>query len=137
MKKTEDLIKTLLDKIKELIPAKVSSFAVDSASNEDLTSPTSIEKSELLSQQLTREVISNNKDREEPPQNKQEKRSLRDQLEKVKKKSKDEFYASKEGSSKDDNTSSSQDLYLRNIVVIAGGSIINGFFKIYVEKTTW
>ena len=107
MKKTEDLIKTLLDKIKELIPAKVSSFAVDSASNEDLTSPTSIEKSELLSQQLTREVISNNKDREEPPQNKQEKRSLRDQLEKVKKKSKDEFYASKEGSSKDDNTSSS------------------------------
>ena len=137
MKKTEDLIKTLLDKIKELIPAKVSSFAVDSASNEDLTSPTSIEKSELLSQQLTREVISNNKDREEPPQNKQEKRSLRDQLEKVKKKSKDEFYASKEGSSKDDNTSSSQDLYLRNTVVIAGGSIINGFFKIYVEKTTW
>ena len=32
------------------------------------------------------EVNSNNLDREEPPQNKKEKRSLQDQLEKVKKK---------------------------------------------------
>ena len=52
---------------------------VDSASNSDLNSPTSIEKSEPLSKQLTQEVNSNNEDGEEPPENKKEKRSLQDQ----------------------------------------------------------
>ena len=85
MKKKEDLIKTLSDTIKELTTAKshpltkpMPSFAVDSASKSDLNSPTSIEKSEPLSEQLTREVNLNDVDREEPPQNKKEKRSLQD-----------------------------------------------------------
>ena len=46
------------------------SFVVDSASNSDLNSPTSIERSEPLCEQLTQEVNSNNVDKEEPPQNK-------------------------------------------------------------------
>ena len=102
MKKKENLIKALLDTIKELTTGKshpltkpVPSFVVDSASNSDLNSPTSIEKSELLSEQLTQEVNLNNVDGEEPPQNRKEKRSLQGQLEKVKKKKKEEFYASK------------------------------------------
>ena len=60
MKKKEDLIKTLLDTIKELNTAKshpltkpMPSFIVDSASNSDLNSPTFIGKSEPLSEQLT------------------------------------------------------------------------------------
>ena len=57
MKKKEDLIKTLLDTIKELTAAKshpvtkpIPSFVVDSARNSDLNSSTSIEKSEPLSE---------------------------------------------------------------------------------------
>ena len=95
MKKKEDLIKTLLDTIKELTTAKshsltkpMQSFGVDSASNSDLNSPTSIGKSEPLSEQLTQGVNLNNVDGEEPPQNKKERRSLQDQLEEVKKKKK-------------------------------------------------
>ena len=98
MKKKEDLTKTLLDTIKELTTAKshpltkpMPSFVVNSASNSDLNSPTSIEKSERLSKQLTQKVNSNNIDGEELPQNKKEKRSLQDQLEEVKKKKKEEF----------------------------------------------
>ena len=87
MKKKEDLIKTLLDTIKELTTAKshpltkpMQSFIVDSASNSDLNSPISIGKSEPLSEQLTQEVNLNNVDGEEPPQNKKEKRSLQDKI---------------------------------------------------------
>ena len=90
MKKKEDLIKTLLDTIKELTTAKshpltkpMPSFIVDSASNSDLNSPTSIGKSEPLTEQLTQGVNLNNVDGEEPPQNKKEKQSLQDQLEEV------------------------------------------------------
>ena len=108
IKKKEDLIKTLLDTIKELTAAKsqpvtkpIPSFVVDSASNSDLNRPTSIEKFEPLSEQLAKVVILNNVDVEEPPQNKKEKRSLQDQLEEVKKKKKEEFYATKKSSSKD------------------------------------
>ena len=136
MKKKEDLIKTLLDIIKELTTAKshpltkpMQSSVVDSASNSDLNSPTSIGKSEPLSEQLTQGVNLNNIDGEEPPQNKKEKRSLQDQLEEVKKKKKEEFYASKKSNSKDNHTSSSQDLYPSNTIVIAGDSIINGVFE--------
>ena len=136
MKKKEDLIKTLLDTIKEPTTAKshpltkpMPSFVDDSASNSDLNNPTSIEKSEPLSEQLTQEVNSNNVDGEEPPQNKKEKRSLQDQLEEIKKNKKEEFYASKKSFSKDDHTSSSQDLYPRNIIIIAGYSIINGVYE--------
>ena len=135
MKKKENLIKALLDTIKELTTGKshpltkpMPSFVVDSASNSDLNSPTSTEKSELLSEQLTQQVNLNNVDGEEPPQNKKEKRSLQDQLEEVKKMKK-EFYASKKSNSKDNHTSSSQDLYHRNTIVIAGDSIINGVFE--------
>ena len=56
-----------------------------------------------------------------------EKWSLQHQLEKVKKNKKEEFYATKKSSSKD--TSSSQDLYPRNTIVIAGDSILNGVFE--------
>ena len=93
MKKKENLIKTLLGTIKELTAAKsqplnktIPSFVVDSNSNSDLNSPTSIENSELLSEKLTQEVNLNNVDGEEPSQNKTKKRSLQDQLEEVKKK---------------------------------------------------
>ena len=136
MKKKQDLIKTLLDTIKELSTAKshpltkpMQRFIVDSTSNPDLNSPTFIGKSEPLSEQLTQKVNLNNVDGEEPPQNKKEKRSLQDQLEEVKKKKKEEFYASKKSNSKDNHTSSSQDLYPRNTIVIAGHSIINGVFE--------
>ena len=125
MKKKVDLIKTLLDTIKELTAAKsqslnkaIPSFVVDSDSNSDLNSPASIETSELLSEKLTQEVNSNNVDGEEPPQNKKEKRSLQDQLGEEKKK-KEEFYTTK-SYSKDDNISISQDLYPRNTIIIAG-----------------
>ena len=146
MKKKEDLLKTLLDTRKELTTAKshpltkpIPSFVVDSASNSDLNSPTSIERSETLSEKLTQEVNSNNVHGKEPPRNKKEKRSLQDQLEEVKKKKKEEFYASKKSYSKDDNTSSSQDLYPRNTIVIVGDSIINGALGYvgYVEQTMW
>ena len=60
MKKKEDLIKTILDAIKELTAAKsqplnktVPSFVVDFNSNSDLNSPTPIENSEPLSEKLT------------------------------------------------------------------------------------
>ena len=136
MKKKEDLIKTLLDAIKELTTAKshpltkpVQSFVVDSARNSDLNSPTSIGKSEPLSEQLTQGVNLNNVDGEEPPQNKKERRSLQDQFEEVKKKKKEEFYASKKSNSKGNHTSSSQDLYPRNTIVIAGDSVIIGVFE--------
>ena len=136
MKKKEDLIKTLLDTLKELTTAKshpltkpMQSFIVNSASNSDLNSSTSIGKSEPLSEQLTQGVNLNNVDGEEPPQNKKVKRSLQDQLEEVKKKKKEEFYASKNSNSKDNHTSSSQDLYPKNTIVIAGDSIINGVFE--------
>ena len=138
--KKKDLIKTLLDTIKELITAKshpltkpMQSFVVDSASNSDLNSPTSIEKSDPMSEQLTQEVDLNNVDGEEPPQNKKEKRSLQEQLEEVKKK-KEEFYSSKKSNSKDNHTSSSQDLYPRNTIVIAGDSIINGVFEDWLRR---
>ena len=80
-----------------------------------------------MGEKLAQEVILNNVDLEEPPQNKKEKRSLQDQLKEVKKKKKEGFYATKKSSSKD--TSSSQDLYPRNTIVIAGDFIINGFFE--------
>ena len=80
MKKKEDLIKTLLDTIKELTTAKshpltkpMQSFVIDSASNSDLNSPTSTEESEPPSEQLTQGVNLNNVDGEEPPQNRKEK----------------------------------------------------------------
>ena len=50
-------------------------------------------------------------------------------MEEVKKKKKEEFYASKKSYSKDDNTSSTQDLYPRNTIVIAGDSTINRIFE--------
>ena len=50
----------------------MQSFIVDSASNSNLNSPTSIGKSEPLSEQLTQEVNLNNVDGEESPQNKHE-----------------------------------------------------------------
>ena len=116
--KKKDLIKTSLDTIKELTAAKlqpvtkpIPSFVVDSASNSDLNKPTSIEKFEPLRKQLAQEVILNNVDLEEPPQNKKKNWSLQDQSEEVKKKKKEEFYSTKNGSSKD--TSSSQDLYTK------------------------
>ena len=73
----------------------IPSFVVDSASNSDLNSPTSIEKSEPLSKQLTQEVNSNNEDGEEPPENKKEKRSLQDQLEEIRTNKKEKSYASR------------------------------------------
>ena len=102
VKKKEVLIKTLLDTIKELATVKsplkqskttkpITNFVADSASNSDLNSHTSIEKSQPLSEQLMQGVNSNNVDGEEPPQNKKEKRSLQNQLEEVKKKKKEEF----------------------------------------------
>ena len=136
MKKKEDLIKTLLDTIKELTTAKsqpltkpIPSFVVDSASNSDLNGPTSIEKSEYLREQLTQEVNSNNVAGEKPPQNEKEIRPLQDQLEEIKKMKKEESYAFKKSSSKDDNTSSSQNLYPKNTIVIAGYSIVSGVFE--------
>ena len=129
MKKKEDLIKTLLDTIKELTAAKsipskpIPNFVVDSGSNSDLNSPTSIGKSEPLSEQLTPEVNSDNVDEEVSPLNKEEKRSLQDQLEKVNKKKKEEFCACKKSYSKDDNTISSQGLYPRNTIVASGYSV--------------
>ena len=88
-----------MNTINELTPAKsqslnktIPSFVVDSNSNSDLNSPTSIEYSEPLSEKLMQKVNSNNLDGEEPPQNKKEKRLLQDQLEEVKKK-KEGFYA--------------------------------------------
>ena len=77
MKKKEDLIKILLDTIKELTAAKsqplnkaIPSFVVDSNSNSDLDSPRSIENSEPPSEKLTQEVNLNNADGHEPPQSK-------------------------------------------------------------------
>ena len=81
------------------------------------------------SKKLTQEVNSNNVDGEEPHQSKKKKRSLQDQLEEVKKKWKKDFYASKKSYLKDDNTNSSQDLYPRNTIVIAGDSITNGVIE--------
>ena len=139
IKKKEHLIKTLLDTIKELTAAKsqsltkpIPSFVADSAGNSDLNRPTSMEKFEPLSKQLAQKVILNNADLEEPPQNEKTKLSLQDQLEEVKKMKKEEFYAVKKGSSKD--ASSSQDLYLRNTIVVAGDSISNGVFKERLRK---
>ena len=117
MKKKVDLIKTLLDTIKELTAAKsqplnkaIPNFVVDSNSNLDLNSPRSIENSEPPREKLTQEVNLNNADGEEPPQSKKKKQSLQDQLEEVKKK-KEKFYASKKSYLKDYNNNSSQDLY--------------------------
>ena len=131
MKKKVDLIKTLLDTIKELTAAKsqpfnkaIPNFVVDSNSNLDLNSPRSIENSEPPREKLTQEVNLNNADGEEPPQSKKKKQSLQDQLEEVKKK-KEKFYASKKSYLKDYNKNSSQDLYSRNTIVVAGDSIIN------------
>ena len=131
MKKKVDLIKTLLDTIKELTAAKsqplnkaIPNFVVDSNSNLDLSSPRSIENSEPPREKLTQEVNLNNADGEEPPQSKKKKQSLQDQLEEVKKK-KEKFYASKKSYLKDYNKNSSQDLYSRNTIVVAGDSIIN------------
>ena len=77
MKKKVDLIKTLLDTIKELTAAKsqplnkaIPNFVVDSNSNLDLNSPRSIENSEPPSEKLTQEVNLNNADGHEPPQSK-------------------------------------------------------------------
>ena len=56
-------------------------------------------------------VNSNNLDGEQAPQNKEEKWSLQEQLNKVKKKKKkEELHGSKKCSSKDHNTSSRKDL---------------------------
>ena len=44
----------------------------------------------------------------------------------------------KKGPSKDNNTSSNQDLYPKNTIAIAGDSIIMEFLKTgYVEKNMW
>lgn len=48
-----------------------------------------------MNNQLVQVVHSNNVDREELPQNKKGKQSLQEQLEKVKKKKREKFYASK------------------------------------------
>ena len=77
----------------------------------------------------------NNVDLEEPPQSKKEKRSLEDQLEEVKKKKQEGFYVTKKGYSED--TSSSQDLYPRNTIVIAADSNINGVFEDRLGKIMW
>ena len=143
IKKREDLIKTLSDTIKELTAAKsqpvtkpIPSFEDDSASNSNLNRPTFIEKFEPLSEHLAaQEVILNNVDLEEPPQSKNEKGSLEDQLEEVKKKKQEGFYVTKKGYSKD--TSSSQNLYPRNTIVVAGDSIINGVFEDRLGKIMW
>ena len=50
-------------------------------------------------------------------------------MEEVKKKNKEEFYASKKSYSKEDHRSSSQDLYSRNTIVIAGDSIVKRVFE--------
>ena len=50
-------------------------------------------------------------------------------MEEVKKKKKEELYATIKSSSKDDNINRSQDLYHRNTIVIAGDSIKNGVFE--------
>ena len=86
MKKKEDLIKTSLDTIKELASAKsqkslplnkaILTSVVDSDSNLDINSPTSIENSEPPSKMLTQDFNLNNIDGEEPPSNKKKKRSL-------------------------------------------------------------
>ena len=86
MKKKEDLIKTSLDTIKELASAKsqkslplnkaILTSVVDSDSNLDINSPTSIENSEPPSKILTQDFNLNNIDGEEPPSNKKKKRSL-------------------------------------------------------------
>ena len=68
-------------------------------------------------------------DGEETPQNKKKKWSLQDQLEEVKKKKKEKFYASKKSYLKDNNANSSQDSYLRNTIVNAGDSIVNGVIE--------
>ena len=54
----------------------IPSFVVDSNINSDLNSPASIENSKPLCKKLSQEVNSNNVDGEEPPHNKNEKRSL-------------------------------------------------------------
>ena len=86
MKKKEGLIKTSLDTIKELASAKsqkslplnkaILTSVVDSDSNLDINSPTSIENSEPPSKILTQDFNLNNIDGEEPPSNKKKKRSL-------------------------------------------------------------
>ena len=86
MKKKEDLIKTSLDTIKERASAKsqkslplnkaILTSVVDSDSNLDINSPTSIENSEPPSKMLTQDFNLNNIDGEEPPSNKKKKRSL-------------------------------------------------------------
>ena len=86
MKKKEDLIKTSLDTIKELASAKsqkslplnktILTSVVDSDSNLDINSPTSIENSEPPSKILTQDFNLNHIDGEEPPSNKKKKRSL-------------------------------------------------------------
>ena len=86
MKKKEGLIKTSLDTIKELASAKsqkslplnkaILTSVVDSDSNLDINSPTSIENSEPPSKILRQDFNLNNIDGEEPPSNKKKKRSL-------------------------------------------------------------
>ena len=87
MKKKEGLIKTSLDTIKELASAKsqkslplnkaILTSVVDSDSNLDINSRTSIENSiEPPSKILTQDFNLNNIDGEEPPSNKKKKRSL-------------------------------------------------------------
>ena len=108
MKKKENLIKANLIRYNKRancsksqpVTKPIPSFLVVSASNSDLNSLTSIEKSNPLIEKLTQEGDSNNVDREEPPQNKKERRSLQDQLEEVKKKKKEEFYTTEKSSSK-------------------------------------
>ena len=68
-------------------------------------------------------------DGEETPQNKKKKWSLQDQLEEVKKKKKEKFYSSKKSYLKDNNANSSQDSYLRNTIVNAGDSTVNGVIE--------
>ena len=83
-----------------------------------------------MNKQLTQEIKLNNADGEEPPQNEKEKRSLQDQLVELKKKKKEEFYAFRKDSLKDENTISSQYFYLRKIILIAGDYYKWGFSRL-------
>ena len=86
------------------ITKAIPSFVADSASNLDLNRPTSMEKFEPLSEQLAREVNSNKVEG---------KAVIARPIGRIKEKEEEDFYASKKGYSKNDNTSSSQDLYPR------------------------
>ena len=101
----------------------IQSFVVNSACNSDLDRSTSVGKSELVNKQLTQEVNSNNVDWEEPPQNNKEKRSLKNQFDKVKKKN--NFVLLTNVLRKITVQVAAKTCTQKNTVVIAGDSIVN------------